>query len=47
MRSLLDQFVLNVSKKNKARYYLDVREEDKPEGAQLMGALQKNLFLQR
>jgi tRNA-dihydrouridine synthase B len=34
----LDQFVLNVSKKNKARYYLDVREEDKPEGAQLMGS---------
>ena len=34
----LDQFVLNVSKKNKARFYLGVDDSDKPVGAQLMGS---------
>lgn len=34
----LDQFVLNVSKKSKARLYLAVRDTDKPAGAQLMGS---------
>ncbi len=33
----LDQFVLNVSKKSKARFYLAVQDSDKPVGAQLMG----------
>ncbi len=33
----LDQFVLEVSKRSKSRFYLDVRESDKPAGAQLMG----------
>ncbi|MBR5758493.1 MAG: tRNA-dihydrouridine synthase [Thermoguttaceae bacterium] len=34
----LDQFVLNVSKKSKARFYLAVQDADKPTGAQLMGS---------
>lgn len=34
----LDQFVLNVSKKSKAKFYLAVRDTDKPTGAQLMGS---------
>ena len=34
----LDQFVLSVSKRNKARFYLAVQESDKPTGAQLMGS---------
>ncbi len=34
----LDQFVLNVSKRNKARFYLAVKDSDKPTGAQLMGS---------
>ncbi len=34
----LDQFVLSVSKRSKSRLYLDVRESDKPAGAQLMGS---------
>ncbi|MCF0233819.1 MAG: tRNA-dihydrouridine synthase family protein, partial [Thermoguttaceae bacterium] len=34
----LDQFILNVTKRNKARLYLEVRESDKPCGAQLMGS---------
>ncbi len=33
----LDQFILNVTKKNKARLYLAVCDSDKPVGAQLMG----------
>ena len=34
----LDQFVLNVSKKRKARFYLAVKECDHPCGAQVMGS---------
>ena len=34
----LDQFVLDVSKKRKARFYLAVRESDHPCGAQVMGS---------
>ncbi|MDO5309688.1 MAG: tRNA-dihydrouridine synthase [Planctomycetia bacterium] len=34
----LDQFVINVSKKSKARLYLAVKQTDKPSGAQLMGS---------
>lgn len=34
----LDQFVLEVSKRSKSRFYLDVRDSDKPAGAQLMGS---------
>ncbi|MBQ4195205.1 MAG: tRNA-dihydrouridine synthase [Thermoguttaceae bacterium] len=34
----LDQFVLNVSKRSKARFYLAVQELDRPAGAQLMGS---------
>ncbi len=35
---MLDQFVVNVSRGNKARRYLDVTDEEHPCGAQLMGA---------
>jgi len=35
---MLDQFVLNVTKGHKARRYLHVSDEDRPAGAQLMGA---------
>ena len=41
----LDQFVLNVSKKNKSRFYLAVDKEDKPTGAQLMGSSSEELVL--
>ena len=34
----LDQFVLDVSKKRKARFYLAVKESDHPCGAQIMGS---------
>ncbi len=34
----LDQFVLEVSKRAKSRFYLRVQESDKPTGAQLMGS---------
>ena len=34
----LDQFVVNVSKRSKARLYLAVRDSDHPCGAQLMGS---------
>ncbi|MDO5552834.1 MAG: tRNA-dihydrouridine synthase [Planctomycetia bacterium] len=34
----LDQFVMNVSKRSKARLYLAVRDTDHPCGAQLMGS---------
>ncbi|MBR5415780.1 MAG: tRNA-dihydrouridine synthase [Thermoguttaceae bacterium] len=34
----LDQFVLDVSKKRKARFYLAVKESDHPCGAQVMGS---------
>jgi len=34
----LDQFILNVTKRNKARLYLAVKDADKPSGAQLMGS---------
>jgi nifR3 family TIM-barrel protein len=36
---LLDQFVINVTKGNKAKRFLRVTDEDHPCGAQLMGAL--------
>ncbi len=34
----LDQFVMNVSKRSKSKYYLEVRDSDHPCGAQLMGS---------
>ena len=34
----LDRFVMEVTKRNKARFYLAVRQEDHPCGAQLMGS---------
>ena len=34
----LDQFVLSVVKGSKSRFYLNVKDSDKPAGAQLMGA---------
>src|SRR3972149_810723 len=36
---MLDQFVLNVTKGNKAKRFLHVSDEEHPCGAQLMGAL--------
>lgn len=34
---MLDQFVINVSKGNKSRFYLNVEDDEHPIGAQLMG----------
>ena len=41
----LDQFILDVSKRSKARLYLAVRDTDKPAGAQLMGASSEEFVL--
>ena len=41
----LDQFVLNVSKRSKARFYLAVRDSDHPCGAQLMGSCPQEFVL--
>lgn len=34
---MLDQFIINVSKGNKSRFYLNVNDDEHPIGAQLMG----------
>ncbi|MDD3585703.1 MAG: tRNA-dihydrouridine synthase [Thermoguttaceae bacterium] len=41
----LDQFVLNVSKRSKAKLYLAVRDSDHPCGAQLMGSRPEEFVL--